>query len=60
MRVRVLDVALEHGHVAAEPHRADAGLVQELEQLVLELRDHGSGFRVPIGRMIASFARYIA
>ena len=37
VRVRVLDVALEHGHVAAEAHRADAGLVQEAVELVLEL-----------------------
>src|SRR5262249_47156992 len=39
VRVRVLDVALQDGDVAAEAHRADAGLVQQLEQLVLELRD---------------------
>src|SRR6266545_7169616 len=38
VRVRVLDVAREHGHVAAQAHRADARLVQELEQLALELR----------------------
>src|SRR6476660_8719931 len=37
--VRVLDVALQHGHVAAEAHRADPGLVQQREQLVLELSD---------------------
>src|SRR5262249_32909205 len=41
VRVGVLDVAVEDGDVAAQPHRADAGLVQELEQLVLELRDDG-------------------
>src|SRR2546421_5813480 len=28
VRVGVLDVALQHRHVAAETHRADAGLVQ--------------------------------
>src|SRR5512133_2116447 len=39
VRVGVLDVALQHGHVAAEPHRPDAGLVQQAEQLLLELRD---------------------
>src|SRR5579859_5983467 len=39
VRVGVLDVAVEHGDVAAEPHRADPGLVQEPHQLVLELRD---------------------
>src|SRR3989440_7747330 len=39
VRVGVLDVALQHRHVAAEPHRADAGLVQEVEQLLLELGD---------------------
>jgi hypothetical protein len=38
VRVGVLDVALEDGHVAAESHRPDPGLVQELEQLILELR----------------------
>src|SRR5215207_5892297 len=37
VRVRMLDVTLEHGHVAAEPHRADPGLVQETVELVLEL-----------------------
>src|SRR4051795_11064162 len=37
--VRVLYVVLQHGQVAAQAHRADAGLVQQLEQLVLELRD---------------------
>src|SRR5688572_23149848 len=31
VRVGVLDVALQHGHVAAEAHRPDAGLVQEPE-----------------------------
>src|SRR5215212_2282845 len=39
VRVRVLDVALKHGHVAAEPHRPDARLVEQPEELVLELRD---------------------
>src|SRR5712691_6731000 len=39
VRVRVLDVAVQHRHVAAEPHGPDAGLVQQLEQLLLELRD---------------------
>src|SRR5437879_2328902 len=39
VRVRVLDVALEHRDVAAEPHRPDPGLVQQLEQLLLELGD---------------------
>src|SRR6185312_1325659 len=43
VRVGVLDVALEHGHVAAEPHWADARLVEELEELVLELRDERVG-----------------
>src|SRR5579862_4298093 len=43
VRVRVLDVAVEDGHVAAEPHRADAGLVQQAHQLVLELRDDRIG-----------------
>src|SRR5204863_9145562 len=39
VRVGVLDVTLQNGHVAAEPHRPDARLVQQLEELVLELRD---------------------
>ena len=39
VRVRVLDMAVEDGDVAAEAHRADSGLVQEAHQLVLELRD---------------------
>src|SRR3954463_8439753 len=39
VRVRVLDMALQHGHVAAEPHRPDAGLIQQPEQLLLQLRD---------------------
>src|SRR5919106_706207 len=43
MRVGVLDVALEHGHVAAEAHRTDARLVEELLELVLELRDERVG-----------------
>src|SRR5256885_801767 len=34
VRVGVLDVAVQHRHVAAEPHRTDAGLVQESHQLV--------------------------
>ena len=38
MRVRVLDVAVEHRHVAAEAHRPDPGLVQQPVQLLLELR----------------------
>src|SRR3954453_17096587 len=37
VRVRVLDVALQDGHVAAEPHRPDPRLVQQVEQLLLEL-----------------------
>src|SRR3954449_4984594 len=43
VRVGVLDVALQDGDVAAEPHRADARLVEEAEQLVLELRDDRIG-----------------
>src|SRR5262245_53143959 len=43
VRVGVLDVALEHGDVAAEAHRADPRLVEELVQLVLELRDERVG-----------------
>ena len=43
VRVGVLDVAVQHGHVAAEAHRPDAGLVQEAHQLVLELRDDRVG-----------------
>ncbi len=39
VRVRVLDVAVEDGDVAAEPHRPDPGLVQQRGQLLLELRD---------------------
>src|SRR5436305_1586709 len=39
VRVGVLDVALQHGDVAAEAHRADAGLIQQPIELVLELRD---------------------
>src|SRR5436853_3779657 len=46
VRVGVLDVDGERGHVAAEPHRPDSGLVQELEQLALQLRD----LRVGVGR----------
>src|SRR5436190_2871458 len=34
--VGLLDVHREHGRVAAEPHRADAGRVQEVVKLVLE------------------------
>src|SRR5919201_1540593 len=41
VRVGVLDVRVQNGNVAAESHRADAGLVQELRQLLLELRDFG-------------------
>src|SRR5437588_12737364 len=33
VRVRVLDVAVEDGDVAAEAHRADTGLVQEAHEL---------------------------
>src|SRR3954452_25561772 len=47
VRVGVLDVALQHGHVAAESHRPDARLVEEPEQLVLELRD----MRIGIARL---------
>src|SRR3954453_17419025 len=43
VRVCMLDVALQHGHVAAEAHRTDARLVQKAVQLVLELRDEGVG-----------------
>src|SRR3954469_9682861 len=43
VRVGVLDVALEHGHVAAEAHRADAGLVEQAVELVLELRHERVG-----------------
>src|SRR5919202_74665 len=39
VRVGVLDVALQDGDVAAEPHRPDPRLVQQLEQLFLEPRD---------------------
>src|SRR5687768_104529 len=39
MRVRVLDVAAQYGDVAAEGHRPDAGLVQQLEELSVELGD---------------------
>src|SRR6058998_3618993 len=35
VRVRVLDVALQDGHVAPEAHRADARLVEQVEQLFL-------------------------
>src|SRR5919201_405991 len=38
MRVGVLDVALEHRDVATEAHRPDPRLVQQLEQLLLQLR----------------------
>src|SRR6266516_757293 len=43
----MLDVALENGHVAAEPHGADPRFVQELEQLVLELGDDRVGIPRP-------------
>jgi hypothetical protein len=33
----MLDVAVEDGDVAAEAHRADSGLVQQLEELILQL-----------------------
>src|SRR2546427_6416908 len=46
VRVRVLDVAREHGHVTPEAHRTDAGLVEQTEQLLLQLRD----VRVAIAR----------
>src|SRR5438874_1831543 len=39
VRVGVLDVALQDGDVTAKPHRPDARLVQQLEQLILELGD---------------------
>src|SRR5260370_16456859 len=39
VRVRVLDVAIEHRHVAAEAHRPDAGLFQQAHQLLLQLPD---------------------
>src|SRR3954466_3733823 len=35
VRIGVLDVTVQHGDVAAEPHRADARLVQQAHQLVL-------------------------
>src|SRR6478609_1228283 len=38
VRVGVLDVAREDGHVAAEPHRADTRLVEQVIELTLELR----------------------
>src|SRR5258705_6522370 len=41
--VGVLDVARQHGHVAAEAHRADAGLVQQLVEVLLELGHVGVG-----------------
>src|SRR5712671_4670879 len=37
VRVGVLDVAVEDGDVAAEAHRADARLVEQAVQLILEL-----------------------
>src|SRR6266567_4701564 len=37
VRVRMLDVAREHGHVAAEAHWPDARLVQQLIELLFEL-----------------------
>src|SRR5581483_10469585 len=39
VRVGVLDVAVEDGDVSSEAHRPDAGLVQELIELLLELGD---------------------
>src|SRR6059058_418277 len=36
VRVRVLDVALQDGDVAAEPHRPDPRLVQQAVELLLE------------------------
>src|SRR5262245_47398006 len=46
VRVRVLDVAREDGHVSAEAHRADTRLVEQLEELPLELRH----LRIPVRR----------
>src|SRR4051794_24111902 len=43
VRVGVLDVAVEDGDVAPEPHRADPRLVEEAVELVLELRDDRIG-----------------
>src|SRR4051812_40656133 len=43
VRVGVLDVALQDGDVAAEPHRSDTGLVQQLVELFLQLRHLGVG-----------------
>src|SRR5919106_1632407 len=43
VRVRVLDVDEEDGGVAAEPHRPDPGLVEQVGQLDLELRHLGVG-----------------
>src|SRR5919198_284373 len=42
VRVGVLDMDGECGHVAAKAHRPDSGLVQELEQLAL-LNETGIG-----------------
>ena len=60
VRVGVLDVNVEHGDVAAQAHRPDAGLVQQPGQLLLELRDQRILVLEPTGRAIASFARCIA
>ena len=38
MRVRVLDVHLQDRDVASKAHRTDARLVQQLVQLLFELR----------------------
>src|SRR5437762_5226607 len=43
VRVCMLDVAVQHGDVAAESHGTDAGFVQQAHQLVLELRDERIG-----------------
>src|SRR5579863_9021242 len=43
VRVRVLDVAVEHGDVAAEPHRPDPRLVEQPVELVLKLGDERIG-----------------
>src|SRR3954452_21416279 len=39
VRVRVFDVALQHGDVSAEAHRPDACLVEQPEQLIFQLRN---------------------
>src|SRR5436305_7392629 len=47
VRVRVLDVTVQDGDVAAEAHRPDARLVQKLEQLLLKLGDVRVGIARP-------------